>query len=66
MQKIDGIVWCTNDKKIVKLMRRLWYGSRGTRYNIKAALDQKPWLHIEIYIGSLVVEKSNFRFWMIS
>jgi len=39
MQKIDGIVWCTNDKKIVKLMRRLWYGSRGTRYNIIAALD---------------------------
>lgn len=23
MQKIAGIVWCTNDKKMVKLMRRL-------------------------------------------
>ena len=40
--------------------------SRGTRCNDIAALDQKPYIATNWYLHDLVIEKSNFRFGVIS
>jgi hypothetical protein len=62
------IYYCHSSKSTGKEAGKMHlYCSRGTRYNIIAALDLKLRLQIDIYnLHGLVIEKSNFYFWMIS